>query len=97
VPSQLFGANAAWFKLSLMAYNLGSALRGLCLAEEERLVRWKKLRLLLVHLSGRLNRNNCVLRLRFCARPEAIQRLIKVWEVFELPTQASRIKPFDET
>jgi len=97
VPSQLFGANAAWFKLNLIAYNLGSAVKGLCLAEDERIVRWKKLRLLIVHLSGRLNRNNCVLRMRFCASPEAIQRLQKVWEVFELPTQASRIKPFDDT
>jgi hypothetical protein len=97
VPSQLFGANAAWFKLSLMAYNLGSAVKGLCLDEDERLARWKKLRLLIVHLSGRLNRNNCVLRMRFCASMEAIQRLQKVWEVFELPTQASRIKPFPDS
>jgi hypothetical protein len=96
-PSQLFGANAAWFKLSLMTYNLGSALKGLCLAEDERLARWKKLRLLMVHLAGRLNRNNCVLRLRFCASPEAIKRLQKVWEVFELPTQASRINPFPDS
>lgn len=97
VPSQRFGANAAWFKLNLLAYNLGSAIKGLCLAEDERLVRWKKLRWLLVHLAGRLNRNNCVLRLRFCAAPEAIARLQKVWEVFALPTQASRTKPFDGT
>ena len=27
VPSQLFGANAAWFKLTLMLYNLGSAIK----------------------------------------------------------------------
>jgi hypothetical protein len=80
-----------------MTYNLGSALKGLCLAEDERLARWKKLRLLMVHLAGRLNRNNCVLRLRFCASPEAIKRLQKVWEVFELPTQASRINPFPDS
>lgn len=97
VPSQHFGVNAAWFKLNLIAYNLGSAVKGLCLSEDERIVRWKKLRLLIVHLSGRLNRNNCVLRMRFCAGPEVIERLQKVWEVFELPTQASRIKPFDDT
>lgn len=30
VPSQLFGANAAWFKLTLMLYNTGSAIKGLC-------------------------------------------------------------------
>ncbi len=94
VPSQLFGANAAWFKLTLMLYNIGSAIKGLCLEGEERLARWKKLRLLIIHLSGRLNRNACVLRLRFCASKEAIARVQKVWEVFDLPTQASRTTPF---
>jgi hypothetical protein len=97
VPSQLFGANAAWFKLTLMLYNLGSAIKGLCLEGEERLARWKKLRLLIIHLSGRLNRNACVLRLRFCASKEAIARVQKVWEVFDLPTQASRILPFSSS
>lgn len=97
VPSQLFGANAAWFKLTLMLYNVGSAIKGLCLEGEERLARWKKLRLLIIHLSGRLNRNACVLRLRFCASKEAIGRVQKVWEVFDLPTQASRITPFSSS
>jgi hypothetical protein len=97
VPSQLFGANAAWFKLTLMLYNLGSAIKGLCLEGQERLARWKKLRLLIIHLSGRLNRNACVLRLRFCASKEAIARVQKVWEVFDLPTQASRIIPFSSS
>jgi hypothetical protein len=94
VPSQLFGANAAWFKLALMTYNLGSAIKGLCLEGRERAARWKRLRLLIIHLSGRLNRNACVLRVRFCAGTEAIARVQKVWEVFDLPTQASRIQPF---
>ncbi len=97
VPSQLFGANAAWFKLTWMLYNIGSALKGLCLEGEERLARWKKLRLLLIHLSGRLNRNACVLRLRFCASPEAIARIQRVWAVFDLPTQASRTTPFSSS
>ncbi len=97
VPSQLFGANAAWFKLTLMLYNIGSAIKGLCLEGEERLARWKKLRLLIIHLSGRLNRNACVLRVRFCASKEAIARVQKVWEVFDLPTQASRTTPFSSS
>ena len=97
VPSQLFGANAAWFKLTVMLYNIGSAIKGLCLEGEERLARWKKLRLLIIHLSGRLNRNACVLRLRFCASQEAIARIQKVWEVFDLPTQASRTTPFSSS
>jgi hypothetical protein len=44
---------------------------------------------LLVHLAGRMSRFRCKLRLRFCARPEAIARVQKVWAVFALPTQAT--------
>ena len=89
MPSQRFAVNAAWFKLSLLTYNLASATRGLCFSVEERTVRMKKFRLLLIHLAGRMNRNNCVMGLRLCASVEAIARLQKVWAVFELPTQAT--------
>lgn len=93
VPSQRMGANAAWFKLNLIAYNLISALKGLCLDPEERTARLKKFRLLVIHLAGRLNRNGCVLKLRFCASPAAIARIEKIWKVFDLPTQATCLKP----
>ena len=92
VPSQLMGANAAWFKLNLMTYNLVSAIKGLCLGSEERTARLKKFRLMVVHLAGRLNRNGCVLKLRFCASAEAIGRIEKIWHVFSLPTQATCLK-----
>jgi hypothetical protein len=88
-PSQHFAANAAWFKLALLSYNLGSVIRGLCFAVEERTVRMKKFRLRLIHLAGRMNRNNCVMGLRLCARPEAIARMQRVWAVFALPTHAT--------
>jgi len=81
--------NAAWSKLALLTYNLVSATRGLCFSVEERTVRMKKFRLLLIHLSGRMNRNNCVMGLRLCASAEAIARMTKVGAVFELPTQAT--------
>jgi hypothetical protein len=89
MPSQHFAVNAAWFKLSLLTYNLVSATRGLCFSVEERTVRLKKFRLLLIHLAGRMNRNNCVMGLRLCASTEAIARMQRVWTVFELPTQAT--------
>lgn len=89
MPSQHFHANAAWFKLSLIAYNIVSATRRLCLAPEERTARLKKFRLLVIHLAGRMSRFQCTLRLRFCAGPEAIARILKIWEVFALPTQAT--------
>jgi hypothetical protein len=89
MPSQHFAANAAWFKLALLTYNIASAVKGLCLAAEERTARLKKYRLLLVHVAGRMSRFQCKLRLRFCASSEAIERVQRVWAVFTLPTQAT--------
>lgn len=93
MPSQRFNVNAAWFKHSILAYNLASAIKGLCFDPEERTARFKKYRLLLVHLAGRMNRNNCVMGLRLCAAPDAIRRMQKVWSVFALPTHATASQP----
>ena len=92
VPSQRFGVNSAWFKISLLAYNLVSAIKGLCLEGEERTARLKRFRLLVINVAGRMNRNNCVMGLRLCNKVEALQRMQKVWQVFELPTQATSAK-----
>jgi hypothetical protein len=92
MPSQHFAANAAWFKVALLAYNLASAIKGLCFSPEERTARFKKYRLLLVHMAGRMSRFQCKLRLRFCASVEAIKRVQRVWEVFALPTQATAFR-----
>lgn len=92
LPSQHFAVNAAWFKLALLAYNIASAIKGLCFAPEERTARFKKYRLLLVHLAGRMSRFQCKLRLRFRASQEAIARVQKVWSVFALPTQATAFR-----
>ena len=93
VPSQRFGVNSAWFKVALMTYNLVSAIKGLCLEEQERSARLKRFRLLLIHVAGRMNRNNCVMGLRLCNNAAALKRMQKVWAVFELPTQATASKP----
>lgn len=92
MPSQHFAANAAWFKVALLTYNLASAIKGLCFSPEERTARFKKYRLLLVHLAGRMSRFQCKLRLRFCASVQAIKRVQRVWEVFSLPTQATAFR-----
>jgi hypothetical protein len=89
LPSQRFGVDSAWFKLSLLAYNVVSAMRGLCLEGEERTARLKRFRLLLIHVAGRMNRNNCVMGLRLCNDRKVIARMQKVWAVFALPTQAT--------
>ncbi len=93
VPSQRFGVNSAWFKIALLTYNLVSAIKGLCLEGEEQTARMKRFRLLLIHIAGRMNRNNCVMGLRLCNNTEALKRMQRVWEVFELATQATSAKP----
>ena len=92
VPSQRFGVNSAWFKLVLVTYNIISAIKGLCLEGEERSARMKRFRLLLIYVAGRMNRNNCVMGLRLCNNTAALKRMQKVWQVFELPTQATAAK-----
>jgi len=92
VPSQRFGVNSAWFKISLLTYNLVSAIKGLCLEGEERSARMKKFRLLVIHVAGRMNRNNCVMGLRLCHNVAALKRMQRVWAVFALPTQATAAK-----
>jgi hypothetical protein len=92
VPSQRFGVNSAWFKGSLLTYNWVRAIKGLCLGAEERTARMKRFRLLLIQVAGRMNRNNCVLGLRLCHHTQALKRMQKVWQVFELPTQATSAK-----
>lgn len=89
VPSQRFGVNSVWFKLALLTYNLISAIKGLCLEGEERTARLKRFRLLIIHVAGRMNRNNCVMGLRLCHDTAALKRMQKVWQVFPLPTQAT--------
>jgi hypothetical protein len=93
VPSQRFGVNSAWFKIALLTYNIVSAIKGLCLEGQERTARMKRFRLLVIHVAGRMNRNNCVMGLRLCNNAEALKRMQRVWKVFELPTQATAAKP----
>ncbi len=97
MPSQRFGVNAAWLKLSLISYNLASAIKGLCFGAEERTARFKKYRLLLVHIAGRMNRNNCVMGLRLRADQKTIDRMSAVWEIFQLATQATSAQPLCRT
>jgi hypothetical protein len=89
LPSGKFGANAAWLRMILLAYNVVSAQRALALGEELRTARLKRLRLRVYALSGRMSYTGNTLKLRLHAGREAIRRLQRVWEVFVLPTQAT--------
>jgi len=75
MPSERFGVNSVWFKISLLTYNMVSAIKGLCLEGEDRSARMKGFRLLLIHVAGRMNRNSCVMGLRFCNNAAALKRM----------------------
>lgn len=57
LPSQKFGANAAWVRLNVIAYNLLSALKRTALPEEFRTARPKRLRFVLFNTIGRIVRH----------------------------------------
>lgn len=65
LPSQRFGANAAWFRLNLLAYSLLSAFKRVALPVELRTARPKRLRFLLLNGVGKVVRHarETVLRL----------------------------------
>lgn len=54
LPSQKFGANAAWFRMNAMLYNLLSAFKRLGLPDELRAIRPKRLRFLVLNTLGRV-------------------------------------------
>ena len=71
LPSQKFGANAAWFRLNVMLYNLLSAFKRVGLPEELHDARPKRLRFVLLNGIGKVVRHARETVLRFAdARPE---------------------------
>lgn len=57
LPSQKFGANAAWFRMNAILYTLMSMLKRIGLSEELREARPKRLRFLLFNVVGRVIRH----------------------------------------
>lgn len=54
LPSKCFGANAAWWAIMLLAYNLNSAMKRLVLGGPWVTKRLKAIRYALIHLAGRV-------------------------------------------
>jgi len=54
LPSKLFGANAAWWAIMLLAYNLNSAMKRLALGGSWVSKRLKAIRYSLIHVAGRV-------------------------------------------
>ena len=75
-PSKRFGANAAWYRLSLMTYNLLSAMKTLALPGYLSEARPKRLRYTVFTLAGRLVSHAGCLVLRIAEASERLAGLI---------------------
>ena len=75
-PCGRFGANAAWYRLSLLTYNVLSALKSLALPPALSTARPKRLRFTLFTLAGRLVTHARQLVLRVSAAAERLAGLI---------------------
>ena len=75
-PCGRFGANAAWYRLSLLTYNVLSAMKSLALPPSLSAARPKRLRFAVFTLAGRLVTHAGRLRLRVSAAAERLAGLI---------------------
>src|SRR5437867_1325679 len=72
LPSKYFGANAAWLRLAVIAYNVLTALKRLALPAELLTARPKRLRFLIFHTPGRLVHHARRLSLRLATAIEGL-------------------------
>ena len=87
LPSQKFGANAAWFALNAVAYNVMAALRLAADDPESRVMRIRSLRFDLLTVSARLTRFSRKITLRFAGTPAWVGRVIRLLEAFPCRVQ----------
>jgi hypothetical protein len=87
-PCGRFGANAAWYRLSLLTYNVLSALKSLALPPSLSTARPKRLRFTLFTLAGRLVTHARQLVLRVSAAAERLAGLIAARRRLALVAQA---------
>jgi hypothetical protein len=89
LPSAKFGANAAWFRIACIAYNLFESVRAACPDEELRTAKSKRIRRRLVNVSGRFSRDRRKITLNLNAARAWIRQLLKLFDFFPLRTQAT--------
>jgi len=76
LPSGLFGANAAWWQMMILALNLNAALKRLALGRKWEPKRMKAVRFSLLHLPGRVVYHANRFRIRVAAAGESLQTLL---------------------
>jgi len=76
MPSGLFGTNAAWWALTILAFNLNAAMKCLVLGERWARKRMKALRFHLIRLPGRVVSHPRKLIIRLGGGAEALATLL---------------------
>jgi hypothetical protein len=76
MPCQQFQANAAWFRINVITFNLLTALKRLALPERYRLARPKRLRFELFTLPGKLAVHESQLSVQVSAADACLQELV---------------------
>ena len=76
MPSGLFGANAAWWAIMILAHNLNATMKRLVLGPTWVAKRMKALRLAFINLPGRVVRHARRLIIRVGAAGDALERLL---------------------
>ncbi len=87
LPSQKFGANAAWFALNAVVYNVMAALRAAAPDPELRIARVKRLRFGLLLVGARLTRFSRKITLRFAASRNWIAMIRQLFAAFPCRVQ----------
>jgi hypothetical protein len=87
LPSQKFGANAAWFALNAIAYNALAALRAADPEPEGRARRVRGVRYQWLQVGARLSRLSRKIVLRFAAPKEWIARVLNILKAFPCRVQ----------
>ncbi len=76
MPCQLFGANAAWFRINVITFNLLTALKRMALPERYRLARPKRLRFEVFTLPGKLAVHESQLSVQVSAAAARLQEMV---------------------
>ena len=87
LPSAKFGANAAWFRIACIAYNILVAVRQAWPDETLHNAKAKRVRFVLINVTGRFSRDRRKITLHLSATVEWIKRLARLFARFPLATQ----------
>lgn len=87
LPSAKFGANAAWFRIACIAYNILVAVKRAWPDETLHNAKAKRVRFVLVNVTGRFSRDRRKISLHLSATVEWIKWFVKLFARFPLATQ----------